>query len=84
MYQIDGIEVAQIQLPNPLDGDPHPQLMFQGWGVHAGDTFLAWLPDGWHEITLEVRHDCEGAASWFIDDPHLSDICPVGLWCHAE
>ena len=35
MYQIDGIEVAQIQLPNPLDDDPHPRLIFQGWGVHA-------------------------------------------------
>ena len=55
MYQIDGIEVAQIQLSDPLDGDPYPRLMFQGWGVHAGDTFLAWLPDGWHEITLEIQ-----------------------------
>ena len=84
MYQIDGIEVAQIQLPNPLDDDPYPRLIFQGWGVHAGDTFLAWLPDGWHEIRLEIRNDREGPACWSIDDPKLKDICPVGLWCRAK
>lgn len=84
MYQIDGIEVAQIQLSDPLDGDPYPRLMFQGWGVHAGDTFLAWLPDGWHEITLEIQRDCEGPGAWFIGEPQLRDVCPVGLWCIAE
>ena len=28
--------IAQLQLPNPEDDDPHPRLLLEGEGVHAG------------------------------------------------
>lgn len=28
--------IAQLQLPNPEDDDPHPRLLLEGDGVHAG------------------------------------------------
>lgn len=80
-FDIGGTPVAQIQLPSPDDQDPHPRLLFQGGGIHAGDTFIAWLPDGWHEITLEVSWNDAGPNCWYICDPALRNICPVGLWC---
>lgn len=50
----DGTKIVQIQLPDPVDTDPHPRLLVDGWGVHAGQGFTALFPDGWHDITLEV------------------------------
>lgn len=29
---------AQLQLPDPADRDPHPRLLLEGYGVHAGET----------------------------------------------
>ena len=46
--------IAQLQLPNPEDDDPHPRLLLEGDGVHAGQGFTALFPDGWHDITMEV------------------------------
>lgn len=46
--------IAQLQLPDPADADPHPRLLLEGYGVHAGQGFTALFPDGWHDITLEV------------------------------
>ncbi|BAL01873.1 hypothetical protein OBV_p-00180 (plasmid) [Oscillibacter valericigenes Sjm18-20] len=79
--KIDGYEVKQIQLPEPNDTDPHPRLMFNGWGIHAGAGFMAWLPGGWQEITLEASWEREGAGCWYISTPGLHNICPVGLFC---
>lgn len=28
--------IAQLQLPEPADGDPHPRLISDGCGIHAG------------------------------------------------
>ena len=42
--------IAQLQLPNPEDDDPHPRLLLEGDGVHAGQGFTALFPDGWHDI----------------------------------
>ena len=50
----DKERIAQIQLPDPADDDPHPRLLLEGRGIHAGEGFTALFPDGWHEITLEV------------------------------
>ena len=83
-YQIKSFPVAQIQLPAPADTDPHPRLQFDGHGVHAGDSFAAWLPDGWHEITLEINWDATGPNCWIISDPALRGVCPVGLWCRVD
>ena len=32
----DKERIAQLQLPDPADGDPHPRLLLEGDGVHAG------------------------------------------------
>ena len=50
----DKERIAQLQLPDPADEDPHPRLRLEGYGVHAGQGFTALFPDGWHDITLEV------------------------------
>ncbi len=81
-YHIDGYRVAQIKLPDPHDADSHPRLMFRGYGIHAGEIFWAWLPDGWREIRLEMTWKTNGPGCWFI--PGLPDICPVGLWCRCD
>lgn len=44
--------IAQLQLPDPADADPHPRLLLEGRGIHAGEGFTALFPDGWHDITL--------------------------------
>ena len=33
----DEMRVAQIQLPDPADTDPHPRLLLEGRGIHAGE-----------------------------------------------
>lgn len=72
---------SQIKLPSPTDMDPHPRLLLDGWGLHAGETVLALLPDGKvHGLTLEVSWEQEGPACWYISTPGYGDICPVGLW----
>ena len=30
-------KLGQIQLPAPEDFDPHPRLLLNGRGIHAGD-----------------------------------------------
>ena len=44
--------LGQIRLPAPEDFDPHPRLLLNGRGIHAGETFHALFPDGWREITI--------------------------------
>lgn len=72
--------IGQLQLPAPEDDDPHPRLLLNGSGIHAGTCLTALFPDGWHEITLEVRWDRTGPACWYISSPAYRDICPVGLF----
>ena len=50
----DKERIAQLRLPDPADDDPHPRLLLEGYGIHAGQGFTALFPDGWHEITLEA------------------------------
>lgn len=71
---------AQIQLPAEEDDDPHPRLLLEGYGIHAGESFSALLPDGEHDITIEMDWETEGPACWYISTPGLGDVCPVGLW----
>ena len=56
----DKERIAQLQLPDPADNDPHPRLLLEGEGVHAGQGFTALFPDGWHDITMEVAWEPEG------------------------
>ena len=72
--------VAQIQLPDPADTDPCPRLLLEGRGIHAGEWFSALFPDGWHDITLEVRGEPAGPGCWYISTPGFRDVCPVGLF----
>lgn len=76
----DEMRVAQLQLPDPADADPHPRLLLEGRGIHAGEGFTALFPDGWHDITLEVRWDPTGLGYWYISTPGFKDVCPVGLF----
>lgn len=70
----------QLRLPSPHDTDPHPRLLLGGYGIHAGETFTALMPDGWHDITLEVDWDTTGPGCWYISTPSYAHICPVGLF----
>ncbi len=72
--------ISQLKLPAPNDSDPHPRLLLDGYGVHAGQSFNALFPDGWHDITLEVSWNTTGPACWYISTPGYSDVCPVGLF----
>ncbi len=72
--------ISQLKLPAPNDSDPHPRLLLDGYGVHAGQSFTALFPDGWHDITLEVSWNATGPACWYISTPGYSDVCPVGLF----
>ena len=45
----DKERIAQIQLPDPADDDPHPRLLLEGYGIHAGQSFTALFPDGWRQ-----------------------------------
>ena len=42
----DKERIAQIQLPDPADDDPHPRLLLEGRGIHVGEGFTALFPDG--------------------------------------
>lgn len=72
--------IQQLQLPDPNEHDPHPRLLLNGYGIHAGSNFTALFPDGWHDITLEVSWEYTGAACWYISTPGFQSICPVGLF----
>ena len=66
--------IAQLQLPDLADTDEHPRLTLNGEGIHAGDSFAALFPDGWHDVTLEIREDQN------ISTPGFREICPIGLF----
>lgn len=38
------------------------------------------MPDGWHDVTLEIRWDTIGPVCWYISTPGYAHICPVGLF----
>ena len=69
--------IAQLQLPDPADADPHPRLLLEGRGIHAGKGFTALFP---HDITLEVSWEPTGPGCWYISTPGFRDICPIGLF----
>ena len=73
-------KISQLKLPAPDDHDPHPRLLLDGDGIHAGSCFEALFPDGWHEITLEVAWEQTGPACWYISTPGYDHMCPVGLF----
>lgn len=68
-------KISQIKLPSPEDADPHPRLLLNGRGIHAGESFCALFPDGWRRITVEMSWEPEGPGCWYISPrlyPHLS------------
>ena len=76
----DKERIAQLQLPDPADADPHPRLLLEGYGIHAGQWFTALFPDGWHDITLEVSWEPEGPGCWYIPTPGFEGGWPIGLF----
>ena len=72
--------ISQLKLPGPNDLDPHPRLLLDGDGIHAGSCFTALIPDGWHDITLEVAWDITGPGCWYISTPGYDGISPIGLF----
>ena len=43
----DKERIAQLQLPDPADDDPHPRLLLEGEGIHAGRALrLCFLMGG--------------------------------------
>ena len=38
------------------------------------------LPDGWHDITLEVSWEPTGPGCWYISTPGFEGVCPIGLF----
>ena len=80
MKQWDTKKIKQLQLPDPEDHDPHPRLLLDGYGIHAGSSYTALFHDGWHDITLEVSWEKTGAACWYISTPGFGAVCPVGLF----
>jgi len=73
-------KISQIRLPSSKDTDPHPRLLLNGRGIHAGETFRALFPDGWREITIEMSWEPEGPGCWYISTPGFTHICPIGLF----
>ncbi len=39
----DKERIAQIQLPDPADDDPHPRLLLEGHGIHAGAGIYSFV-----------------------------------------
>lgn len=72
--------IKQMQLPDPEDTDPHPRLTLDGYGIHAGQSFTALMPDGWYNITLEIDWNTLGPGCWYISTPGYTKVCPVGLF----
>lgn len=73
-------KISQLKLPDPNDHDPHPRLLLDGYGIHAGSYFTALFPNGWHGITLEVAWDITGPGCWYISTPGYEQVSPVGLF----
>jgi len=38
ILKVDGHTLVQMQLPDPNDTDPHPRIILNGRGLHAGDS----------------------------------------------
>lgn len=73
-------QIKQIHLPDPNDHDPHPRLLLNGRGLHAGACVTALFPDGWHDISLEISWEPTGPGCWYIATPGFEGICPIGLF----
>ena len=52
----DKERIAQLRLPDPADDDPHPRLLLEGYGIHAGQGFTAAGIKEKEEITEELDH----------------------------
>ncbi len=50
-----GKNISQLKLPDPNDSDPHPRLLLDGYGVHAGQSFTALFPDGWPGLLVHLH-----------------------------
>lgn len=73
-------QIRQIKFPDPSDYDPHPRLLLDGYGIHAGQCFKALFPEGWRDITLEVDWNRTGPDCWYISTTGYEDVCPLGLF----
>lgn len=85
ILKIDGHTLMQIQLPDPNDEDPHPRIMLNGRGLHAGEGITAYIPGkGLIDLRLEISWTKEGVACWYVATEGYRDVCPIGLWCTVD
>ena len=73
-------KIAQIQLPDPADADPHPRLLLEGRGIHASEWFAALFPVGQHDVILKVSWEPTGPGCWYISTPSFEVVCPISLF----
>ena len=75
----DKEKISQLQLPIRMIPTCTPGFCLTGM-VFMRELLHALMPDGWHDITLEVRMEPTGPGCWYISTPEYRDICPVGLF----
>lgn len=78
MQHWDNPRIMQIKPLEADSQDGRPTL--NGYGLHCGESFRALFPNGWKQITLEVRCDQGGRTQWYISTPGFKDVCPIGLF----
>ena len=54
----DKERIAQIQLPDPADDDPHPRLLMEGYGIHAEVAWEQTGPGCWYISTPGFEGVC--------------------------
>ena len=72
----DKERIAQIQLPDPADDDPHPRLLLEGRGIHAGQGFTALR--GSRQAPAAGTYRRRGLREMGIRDRFYREIFPEG------
>ena len=50
--------ISQLKLPDPSDTDPHPRLLLDGYGIHAGESWNETGPACWYISTPGYSDVC--------------------------
>lgn len=70
---------SQIQPPEPQEAktDRHSRLMLDGRPINAGDSIKALFPDGWKEVTIEMKWEENSPQCWYIAAPKEKQVYDV-------